>query len=386
VSSASEPLSILLLARSLELGGAERQLCELAIGLHKRGHVVRVAVFYGGGVLEPRLQRAGIEILHLGKRGRWDALGFLRRTRAVVRRIDPDILYSFSASNVVSALVTPAGGRTRLVWSVRNSNFDMSIDHWLARLVFRAEGLLARRPKAIVANSSAGRDFAGARGFPSDRIVVVPNGIDAERFRRDPALRTGQRAELGLADRDIAVGVLGRLNATKGYPDFLRAAALVAKSAADARFLCVGAGPEMPALQQLAQELGIADRVMFTGEMDPMAALNAFDICCSPSTTEGFSNSIAEAMACELPCIVTDVGDSAAIVGDCGIVVPPSSPAALAEAIERQIANRPGGGGAAARQRIVDNFSVDSMVERTLEVFRSVLPARAAVSRDPRTR
>jgi glycosyltransferase involved in cell wall biosynthesis len=188
-------------------------------------------------------------------------------------------------------------------------------------------------------------------------------------------LRAEQRRKLGLADDEIAVGVLARLNSTKGYPAFLRAAAEVARTEHRARFLCVGSGPELDALRDLAAELRITHRVIFTGELDAAAALNAFDIACSPSLTEGFSNAIAEAMSCGLPCIVTDVGDSAAIVGDAGTVVPPGSPEALAAAIQAQIANLDKHDPASSRRRIVDNFSVGTMVERTLEVFRSVLRA-----------
>lgn len=128
----------------------------------------------------------------------------------------------------------------------------------------------------------------------------------------------------------------------------------------------------MDALQRLAKSLGIADRVQFTGELDPAAALNAFDVSCSPSITEGFSNAIAEAMACGVPCIVTDVGDSALIVGDSGTVVPPSSPTALAQAIEQAIRGLGKHDPKRPRQRIVDNFSIDRMVDRTVEVFRQL--------------
>lgn len=371
----ARPLSIVLLARSLESGGAERQMVELAIGLHRRAHRVRVAVFYARGALTSELQNAGVEIVDLRKSGRWHLLAFLIRTIHVLRRLNPDIIYSFlGGANVVAALARPFAA-SKIIWSVRNSAFDNSVSHWLADLSYRLEAVLAGRPKAIIANSSAGRTFAISRGFAAQRIEVVPNGIDTEWFKPDAVLRRDQRRKLGLRAEDIAVGVLGRLNATKDFPTFLRAIALLAGTMPKARFLCVGGGEERDRLERLARELGIANRLLFTGELDAAAALNAFDIFCSPSVTEGFSNAIAEAMACGLPCIVTDVGDSAMIVGDAGIVVPPSSPEALAKAIEQQIRNLGAHDPARPRRRIVDNFSMDAMVERTLDVFRAVLAA-----------
>ena len=369
----ADPLSVFLLTRSLTTGGAEQQLVALARGLCEGGHQVSIGVFYGGGPLERGLESAGMEIVDLGKSGRWDVVPFLLRTAAALRLRKPDVLYSFlGGANLVASAVRRSVPRTKLVWSVRNSEFDMSVDHWVARAGHRLEAALAHAPDAIIANSSAGRDFAVSRGFPAGRITIVPNGIDTDRFRPDPGLRAEQRGKLGLSEDEIAIGVLGRLNATKDHASFLRAAAAVHARQPNCRFLCVGSGPELERLQRLAVDLGIADRVLFPGELDPAAALNAFDIACSSSITEGFSNALAEAMACGLPCAATDVGDSAMIVGDSGMVVPPASPADLAGAVERQIERLPAHDPAVPRARIVDNFSLAAMVDRTVEVFRSL--------------
>jgi glycosyltransferase involved in cell wall biosynthesis len=370
-SPEAELFSVFLLARSLEVGGTERQLVELAKGLRERGHEVRVGTFYSRGPLAGELAGAGVEIVDLRKSGRWDVLPFLATGIAALRRYRPDVIYSFlGGPNVVAALIRRFVPRAALVWSVRNSSIDMSVDNAAARLGFRLEAALAQGPDAIIANSSAGRTFAIGRGFPERKIFVVPNGIDTERFRRDEAVRAKQRRALRLRKDEIAVGVLGRLNATKDYPTFLRAAAVLARDMPKLRFLCVGSGQELARLERLAGELGIGERVLFTGELDPVAALNAFDIACSPSVTEGFSNSIAEAMACGLRCVVTDAGDSASIVGEFGTVVPTSSPELLAEALRAEIGRLPAHDPAEPRARIIDKYSIPAMVDRTLEIFR----------------
>lgn len=367
-------LSIMFIARSLEVGGAERQLVTLARELTKRGNRVSIALFYCRGSLVDEAKEAGIELIDLDKKGRLESAGFLGRTIAAVRRSRPDIVYSMlGGPNVVAALAKPFIGRTKLVWSILNTGYDSSVDDWLARLAHGLETALSNFPDIIISNSVAGRDFAIGRNFPPGRTLVVPNGIDTKRFQLDARLRVQQRRVFGLDDGDVAIGTLGRLNATKDYPTFLRAAEQVSRSRLHARFLCVGEGPDRPQLEQLARDLGIDDRVTFTGEMDPVAALNTFDIACSASVTEGFSNSIAEAMSCGLPCVVTDVGDSAAIVGETGIVVPPSSPTALAGAIERQIASLHEHRPEPARDRIVENFSIEAVTDRTLDIFRSLV-------------
>ena len=114
---------------------------------------------------------------------------------------------------------------------------------------------------------------------------------------------------MGLGDGEKLIGVLARLDPMKGHEIFLRAAVEVAAEDADARFVCIGDGTEGARLRALADRLGLASRVLFVGATeDPAAALNALDICCSSSQFgEGFSNAIAEAMACGVPCVVTDV-------------------------------------------------------------------------------
>ena len=357
-----------MLIRSLESGGAERQLVELARGLHERGHAVTVATFYKRGPLTADVEQAGIDLIDLRKRGRWEVLGFLNRARKALSRSNPDVLYSFlGGANIIATTMRSAGRRTRLVWSIRSSDVDLSRYDWLHRISYRIERLLSRTPALIIANSYSARDHAAANGFPLRRIEVVPNGIDIDRFKPDAVLRHKQRLRWELANDQIAVGVLARLDPMKGHAVFLRAAAEVAQARRDVHFFCIGAGPEEAQLKELALELGVQEKVHFTGAAsNPVSALNGLDVCCSPSLFgEGFSNSIAEAMACGVPCVVTDVGDSAKIVGDVGTVVPRSHPDALAKAILKTIGDLSQIKKKNARERIVSNFSVATMIDNT---------------------
>ena len=364
---------IYLLARSLNIGGAERQLVHLAAGLHERGEQVVVGLFYKGGVLDAELERRGIPIVDLRKSGRWDVPAFLARLRRSIAEVRPDVVYSFlGTANIVAAALRPLSPRFRMVWSIRASDMDPARYDWVFRLNYGLECVLSRTADLIISNSNAGRDFAAAHGFPRGRIEVVPNGIDTDRFRPDPALRAAKRAEWGIGGGETAIGVLARLDPMKDHPNFLRAAASLAPQHPELRFLCIGEGPDEAALKRLASELGLGERVLFTGRStDPVAALNALDIACSSSAFgEGFSNAVAEAMACGLPPVVTDVGDSAMLVGDAGRVVRRRDAEALARAIEEEAAASRDSRGARARARIVENFSLGAMVERTLALLR----------------
>jgi glycosyltransferase involved in cell wall biosynthesis len=366
--------SIFLVIRSLNRGGSERQLVELAGGLRQRGHRVTVAVFYSPAPLEVELRQADVAVIDLRKTGRWDNFGFLRRLRAAIWNAKPDVVYSFlGGANIFAAAVRPFIGRTKLVWSIRSADMDLTRYDWAHRFAFTIERRLSRAADLIISNSQAGLEYAAARGFPRERIAVVPNGIDVSRFRPDAGLRQTQRAAWGLAETDVAVGMLARLDAMKGYPDFLRAAAQVVRRRSDVKFVCIGDGAEQQTLQALAIDLGIADRVSFPGPAhDPVAALNGLDLFCSASITEGFSNSIAEAMACGLPSVVTDVGDSALIVGECGSVVPRSRPDLLADAIAEQLETQSNGESKLRRARIVDEFPISKMLDRTVVLLQQV--------------
>jgi glycosyltransferase involved in cell wall biosynthesis len=173
----------------------------------------------------------------------------------------------------------------------------------------------------------------------------------------------------------------------KGQGDFLNAAVQVAKACPAVRFVCIGEGPEERRLKRLASELGIQEELQFAGPTrDPVASLNGLDICCSPSLSEGFSNSIAEAMACGVPCVVTDVGDSARIVGDLGIVVPRSHPDSLATGILQAVEELPRVHRDRVRARIVANFSVATMVQKTIGLFNQLdeTAARPLLPHTPR--
>lgn len=366
------PETILFLARSLDRGGAERQLVVLAKGLARREHAVAVAVFFGGGAYEAELAGAGVRVIHLNKKGRWDVLPFLIRLARLLRKERPAVLHSYlGVPNILAAVLKPLAPGTRIVWGVRASNVDLSRYDWLSRFAYGLERRLAWLADRIIANSHAGKRHAVANGFPEAGIVVIPNGIDTDRFRPDPEGRRRVRAEWGLGDHEMLAGLVGRLDPMKDHPVFLEAASLIVKACRDVRFVCVGGGPADYAavLRQRAAALGLTDRLIWVGARDDMPAVySALDIASSSSLGEGFSNTIAEAMACGIPSVVTEVGDSARIVGEAGSVVPPGDPHALAAAIQHLIdlpAEERLARGAACRARVVSEFGIERLIQRT---------------------
>lgn len=360
-------MNIVFLARSLELGGAERQMVLLAAGLKRRGHDVSVWPFYAGGPLRAELESAGVPVRELGKRHRWDLPGFALRVARSLRAADPDVLHGYLvAPNLVASTLKPLLPRTRIVWGIRASDMDFARYDGLARATFALSVTLSRFADLVVVNSESGRRHHVESGFPPERMRVVPNGIDLARFRPDPGARRRLRAEWGIAEGAPLVGLVARLDPMKDHETFLEAAAALAARRGDVRFVCVGGGPDAVArrLRKRASRAGLEGRLVWAGERtDPEAVHAALDVATSSSAFgEGFSNAIAEAMACGVPAAVTDVGDSAAIVGNAGIVVSPRDPAALADAWERLLVAPPPSD---PRARIAERYSVEALLDRT---------------------
>ena len=367
---------ILFLARSLDRGGAERQLVALAAGLRERGADVLVAVFYAGGPLELELRSADVQVRSLGKRGRWDIIGFFLRLLRLIRAERPRVLHSYlDVPNVVAALAAPLVPQTRIIWGIRSSHMDLEQYDRLARFGAAAERALAWLPDTIILNSRAGRLLRASRNYPVARMHVVPNGIDISRYRRDRIIGMKLRERWAGASELFLIGNIGRFDPMKDHPTFLRAAALVRKERNDVRFVCVGDGADTyrQELQQLASELGLDGRIVWAGvHMAMEEVYNALDVVCSSSSGEGFSNVVGEAMACGVPCVVTDVGDSAWIVDDPLSVVRSGDPTSLAAALLRQCNMSPEERteqSFRARRRIETEFSLERLLDNTEAVL-----------------
>jgi glycosyltransferase involved in cell wall biosynthesis len=323
-----------------------------------------------------------VNVRYLGKWGRWDVIGFLRRLFRVLYEERPDVLYSFlPVANLVGCLTRLRLPKLKLAWGVRVSNMDLTRYDWLSWLTYWLERRLSRCPNIIVSNSAAGRRYAVSHGFPNnDRFIVIPNGIDVEHFRPNASLGGAVRAEWGVLPAETLVGIVARLDPMKDHLSFLEAAAGLARHAHAVRFVSVGADPENygPVLRERARTLGLDKRMIWAGPRGDLPAVyNALDLLVSSSASgEGFSNVLGEALACGLPCIATDVGDARAILGDNDCVVPPSNPEALAAGILALLERRRSGGtdlSARLRQRITESFSVEVMVRRTEMALVSML-------------
>jgi glycosyltransferase involved in cell wall biosynthesis len=376
-------MKVMFLVRDLAIGGSQRQLALLAAGLARRGHDVAVVVLYAGGPLEALLAGSGARLLSLGKAGRWHAVAPLARLRRLLLSERPHLIYAFlPAQTTIAALLLPPHLDTKLVFGLRAAAMELGHYDALNALTYRSEAWLSRRADLIIANARAVRADAIRRGLPPERIAVVPNGIDTETMRPDPATGRALRRAWGLSDDAFVIGCVARLDPMKDHASLLRAAAGFARENPDARFVCVGDGPLRVELERLANSLALADRVVWVGEIaDARAAYNAFDIATLASAFgEGFPNVVGEAMACGIPVAATDVGDVRLVVDAQGEVVPPKDPDALRAAwgrLRQRLAREPSLR-AATRDTIVAKYGLEVMVRRTEDILARLVAERPA--------
>lgn len=264
--------------------------------------------------------------------------------------------------------------KTPVIWGLRHGNLEPGESKPSTRLILRCCARLSRFiPNQIICCSNSSRKIHQQLGYPERRMVVIPNGFDLESYKPDPEQRKKVRNKLKIQENTVVIGSVGRFHPQKDYQTFIRAAAITAKKH-DARIKFILCGeqliPENKTLIQWIDESGLPmENIELLGGISDMATFfPVFDIAALTSVSgEGFPNVLGEAMACEVPCVATDVGDSAWIIGDTGRTAPPSHPEAMAEAWSDLINAGPEQRkklGRKARERIEKKFSLKNIVRQ----------------------
>lgn len=369
-----------LLVHSMRLGGTEVQVSALARGLDRSKITPTVVSFHDDGALLAELRDADVPVVTVGKNGRGDAAGLIWRVIKAIRMTRPDVVYSFlDLPNVVAASARILGACPRVVWGLRATDMRMHerVRSW--RINFALERRLVGRADLIICNSWAGRDYLVGQAFPQDKITIVPNGIDTRRFAPRAPVRERLRTELGLAEDEFVIGLVARLDPIKDHRGFLHAANLLSKRRPHARFVLVGDGPEehLAPLRQLAAELDLQGRIVWAGQRsDIQDVYSAFDLSTLTSLSEGFPNVVSESMACGLPCVVTDVGDAARVVGPTGSAVAAGDTEALAGAWESFVAmpkSQLRKLGTQARERVKTLYPTEAMISHSTRCLQQVV-------------
>ena len=367
-------MRILQISSARTLGGGERHLADLANALDERGHEVHVALVPNSPLIEELSAVPQERICALRLRNALDAKSAVELSR-IVRQREIEIVHAHMARDYPLASFAVRGNKRARLVITRHVLFPLNRLHTLT---------LSNVSRVIAVSQSVARALQRRNIFPANKITLIPNGINLSRF--DAQVRGFRREEflerLQIAPGSLLIGTIGEINRLKGQEDFLRAAAIVARTHGQVDFVVAGrdtsrTGEHLATLKTLVNELNLNRRVHFTGWLEDVAPLlHALAIFVSASHTESFGLAIAEAMASGTPVISTATEGARELIEEnrSGLLVPIGNTEALAASMTTLIENEQERKrlAAQAHQRVIQHFSLAQMVAATEQVYEEI--------------
>ncbi len=351
---------------SLQPGGLENGVVNVVNRLNPERFRSSVCCLKQAGEFAARLE-SDVIVHQMGWPGGND-LGLVWRLAQLFRQTRTDVVHTRNAEAFFYGFLgAKIAAVPAVIHSEHGRNFnDRPLRLWVQRM-------FSKRTDAIFSVSEALKQELVARlGIPAGRLEMIHNGVDASHFV--PGNRTRDRATWGVAPGDVVVGSVGRLVTVKNFPLLLRAVSSL--STDRIVVVLIGDGPERPALEAIARELGIAARVRFLGHREDVAELlPAMDIFVLPSVSEGISNTLLEAMAAGVAVVASNVGGNPEVVRDRvdGLLFESGDEAGLRDKLQKMFADAVlrASLGRAARERMLSEFSMEAMIARYEQLYQS---------------
>ncbi|MFH0787165.1 MAG: glycosyltransferase [Pseudomonadota bacterium] len=380
INPQSRKIKVLHLITDLDPGGAEIMLFKLLSAMNRDIFDNLVVSMTDIGPIGKKIEKLAVPVWSLKMRRGVPSWKGLKTYWGILARNKPDIIQTWMYhADLLGALAGKNKRTSKLIWNIRCSNMDFSHYRRLTFWVVKLCAWFSSFPDAVIVNSKQGQEHHHELGYHPKRWELIPNGFDLQNFIIDPQARREVRQELGLEENSILIGMIARFDPMKDHQVFLAAATQLVHENTAIFFLLVGEGVtvENSLFRSYLNKDQLGGRLFLLGYRDDVAKLNAsLDLATSSSCGEGFPNAIGEAMACGVPCVVTDTGDSAYLVGETGISVPPRDPEALAEGWVRLIDMKETGRkalGMAARERIDRFFSIGKVAAQYEALYRRIL-------------
>lgn len=362
----------------LNNGGAEAVLYRLCTNDTSATHTV--ISLMDMGKYGPMLEKAGVTVHCLNMPQGRVTLNGLRKLYTLLKKGKPDAVQTWMYhADLIGGVIAKLAGVKKIFWGIHHSNLEPDKSKRSTIVIAKLCARLSKRvPTGIVCCADEALAVHAAIGYDKSKMTVIYNGYRLDQFNINTEAGNAVKQELDIAHVPFVLGLVGRFNPQKDHANLLNALALLKEKHKAFACLLVGAdiNPDNTELYGQIKRLGLLGQVRLLDQRsDIPAVMNALDVHVLSSTTEGFPNVVAEAMACGAPCVTTNVGDAALIVGETGWVVPRSNSEQLFEAITKALNEKQTNADAwnarqqAARQRIEDNFSIETMVGKYHRVW-----------------
>ena len=379
--TSNNKIKILFVTTGLETGGAEVMLYNLLSKINRDLFEPTVISMMDRGIYGELIEQLDIPVHCVGMTaGKFNPSAAFNIVKSI-EQIKPDIIqgWMYHANLAVQFFKFLATKKIPILWSIHHSLHDLPSEKPLTQAIIRFGSWSSKFVSKVVFVSEKSQAQHHNIGYSKANSCVIPNGFNLAEFYSSAEVRAKFRQELGVSETTFLIGSIARYHPMKDHANFLRAASILLAEYPETKFVMLGSNVdwENQTLTELIDKLGIANSVYLLGRRGDIPQITpALDLVTSSSAYgEAFPLIIGESMSCQVPCVVTDIGDSAWIVGDTGKVIPPKNPTALAKAWQEMISmdrSHREGLGELARNRIVNNFSLTSVVSRYEQLYQSL--------------
>jgi glycosyltransferase involved in cell wall biosynthesis len=374
-------MKILYIISGLSTGGAEMMLYKLLSVIDRDIFEPVVISLTDYGSLGNNIKNLNIDVYKIGMKAGFPNPFKVWHFIKLIRKINPELIQGWMYHGNLAALLAKyvLPNRVFLLWNIRHTPDDLKKEKCLTALVIRLGAKFSSHSDRIIYNSNVSEQKHKLLGYDNKNKSIIPNGFNCEQFKAFDNAKSKLRHSLGLKKDTLLIGLVARYHIMKDHVTFLHSAGKLNKTYPEIHFVLVGQGVDKnnPLLIKLIEDLKITENVHLLGKrMDVDEITAGLDIACSSSSWgESFSNAIGEAMACGIPCIVTDVGDSARIVGESGIVVKPGDGKAFTGAMITLIkmsSEERMGLGKLAKNRIIKHFSLNLVIKQYEDMYQNL--------------
>jgi len=342
----------------LNIGGAEKMLYKLLQNIDRKKKHIEVISLQDEGFYGPKIKKLGIKV-HAINMKRVPTLKNLLDIKKILKNTDIVQTWMYHA-DFIGYLSTRFNKKQKLLWSIRRTNLNKEENKKSTLIIAKLNSLFSKRVDTIISCSISAKQSHIEYKYSENNIIIIPNGFEMDKLFYNPIGKHNIRRKLGLEDKKVILNI-GRWNIAKDHKNLIQAYRKIESNKTHLIMIGPGITNENKDLMKIIQENKLENYSLLGPQFNIQDYLSAADIYVSASMSEGFPNVIGEAMACELPCVVTNAGDSSYIVDNTGIVVPIKDSSKLAEAISKMLSfsyEKRRKLGAISRKRIEENFDI----------------------------